>query len=140
MDVGDFVPPHGGTFGVSRAIEEALNRWEGRHTMWNGSGATSWGGHSVWRSLGCWLYWLMGTEEPLDLSPWAKGLRQQSRDEAHFSFCFTSCCHLGLAQGVPGSLSGHQGHCVGTDSTYDNGIVWRGQLGEAQSPWAITRI
>lgn len=40
----------------------------------------------MWRSLECWLYWLMGTEEPLNLSPWAKGLRQQSRDEAHFSF------------------------------------------------------
>lgn len=134
----DFVPPRGGTFGVSRVTEEASYRWEGCHTMLNGLGATFWGGHSMWCSLGCWLYWLMGTEEPLDLSPWAKGLRHQRRDEAPFFLCFTSCL-LGLAQAVPGSLSGHHEHRVGTDSPCNIGIAWRGQLGEAQSPWAITR-
>lgn len=137
--MGDFVPPREGMFGVNRVTEEASYRWEGCHTMWNRSGATFWGGHSMWHSLGCWLYWLMGTEKPLDLSPWAKGLRHLSQDEAHFPFCFTSGCHLGLAQGAPGSLSGHHGHRVGTDSPCNIGIAWRGQLGEAQSPWAITR-
>lgn len=42
----------------------------------------------MWHSLGCWLYRLMGTEEPLDLFPWAKG--HQSRDEHTFPYVLLS--------------------------------------------------